>query len=391
MDKRLIWLAAGAFAVGTVGFVFSTLLPLIAEDVHVTIAQAGYLISVFSLAYAIGAPVLSAAVGATDRRVVLALALLVFVAGNLFASQSTSFEMLFAAPVVMGAAGGLFASTAQATAVSMAGPEHRARAVALVVGGTTFAVALGAPLASLLATTFGWRGAFGAIAAMALVCAAVLWWRLPRKQYGERLTLGQRLEAMQRPGVGLTLLVTFLHLAGAFSVISYFGAIAIDGAGLSRYMLPVLLLAFGFGAVVGNGLGGYLSDRYGSVPVIVWSMTLAATLCAAISGVLAWLPHNIAGPALIALMVPWGMIGWAFMPAQVSRLVALAPDVSGLTLSLNVSALYFGVAFGTLVAGRVLEYASVSEIGLVGAALSLSALALFLHSRRREIRLAPGE
>ena len=52
----------------------------------------------------------------------------------------------------MGMSTGLFAATAQATAVSLAGPEHRARAISVVVGGTTFAVALGAPLGSLIAT-----------------------------------------------------------------------------------------------------------------------------------------------------------------------------------------------------------------------------------------------
>jgi DHA1 family inner membrane transport protein len=388
MDRRLIWLAAGSFAVGTVGFVFSTLLPLISEDVHVSIAQAGYLISTFSLAYAIGAPVLSALVGAADRRLVLAAALLVFVGGNLLASQSQSFGFLFLAPVVMGAAGGLFAATAQATAISMAGPEDRARAIAVVVGGTTFAVALGAPLASQLATMFGWRGAFLAVGALGILCAVILWWRLPARHYGPKLTLSERLAALRRPGVALALLVTFVHLSGAFSVISYFGAIAIDGAGLTRYALPVLLLAFGAGAVVGNGLGGYLSDKYGNVPVIVWSMVLASTLCVGISAVLLLLPDSLAGPALIALMVPWGMIGWAFMPAQVSRIVGLAPDVAGLTLSLNVSALYFGVAFGTFVGGRVLEFGSVEEIGLAGAAMSVTALAMFLYSLRRGPRLA---
>ncbi|EFG8199751.1 MFS transporter, partial [Escherichia coli] len=128
MDKRLVWLAAGSFAVGTVGFVFSTLLPLIAEEAHVSIAQAGYLISAFSLAYATGAPVLSALFGGADRRVVLTLALLVFVAGNGLAAGSGSFGALFAAPIVMGAAAGLFASTAQATAIAMAGPDNRAQA-----------------------------------------------------------------------------------------------------------------------------------------------------------------------------------------------------------------------------------------------------------------------
>lgn len=382
MDKRLVWLAAGSFAVGTVGFVFSTLLPLISEDVHVSIAQAGYLISTFSLAYAIGAPALSALLGAADRRVVLALALIVFVAGNLLASQSQSFGFLFLAPVVMGAAGGLFAATAQATAISMASAEDRARAIAVVVAGTTFAVALGAPLASLLAAFFGWRGAFLAIGVMAALCAAVLWWRLPARQYGQKLTISERLAALRRPGVALALMVTFVHLSGAFSVISYFGAIAIDGAGLTRYSLPLLLLAFGAGAVVGNGMGGYLSDKHGSVPVIVWSMILATILCAGMSAILL-LPDRIAGPMLIALMVPWGMIGWAFMPAQVSRLVGLAPDLSGLTLSLNVSALYFGVAFGTFVGGRILEFGSVEAIGVAGAALSTTALVMFLYSLRR--------
>lgn len=387
MDKRLIWLAAGAFAVGTVGFVFSTLLPLIAEEMHVTVAQAGYLISAFSLAYAVGAPVLSALAGAADRRLVLAIALVTFVAGNLLASQSNSFAFLFAAPVIMGAAGGLFAATAQATAISMAPPEQRARAISMVVGGTTFAVALGAPLASLLATLWGWRGAFGAIGVMALACAAILWWRLPARHFGEALTLGQRLAALRRPGITPALLVTFLHLSGCFAVVSYFGAIAIDGAGLSRYALPVLLLSFGIGAILGNGLGGYLADRFGNVPVIVWSIVLAMLLCCSVSAVL-MLPDWLAGPLLIALMFPWGLIGWAFMPAQVSRIVGLAPDVSGLTLSLNVSALYFGVAFGTFVGGRVLEYAAVEDIGVVGAAISLAGLLLFLSARRKPLVVA---
>ena len=74
-----------------------------------------------------------------------------------------------------GLAAGLFAATAQATAVALAGPEHRAKAVATVVGGTTFAVALGAPLASLVGHLAGWRSAYLVVAALALICLIVLW------------------------------------------------------------------------------------------------------------------------------------------------------------------------------------------------------------------------
>lgn len=388
MDRRLLWLAVGSFAVGTVGFAFSSLLPLIAADTHVTVPHAGYLISTFSLAYAVGAPVLSALVGSRDRRAVLSIALVIFSAGNLLAAQGGSYAILMAATIAMGASGGLFAATAQATAVGMAEPEHRAQAISVVVGGTTFAVALGAPLAALIATIWGWHGAFAAIAILALACAAVLAWRLPRGQRGAALTMGERFLAIRRPGIPMSLLTTFLYISGGFAVISYLAPLAMEGAGLSHYALPGMLLAFGVGAIIGNLSSGYLSDRIGATRVVMLSMLLSAGLSLTIALMLKTMPPSIAGPALIGLMVPWGMIGWSFPPAQASRIVGFAPDVANLTLSLNVSALYFGVAFGTVIGGRVLEYATPADLGLAGAALPLLALGLLLLSRRERKPIA---
>lgn len=383
MDKRLIWLAVGAFAVSTVGFVFSALLPAIAADAHVTIPEAGHLITAFSLAYAVGAPVLSALAGAVDRRKVLGAAMLTFVAGNLAAAVSGSFGALFWAQVLMGMSAGLFAATAQATAVAMAGLEHRARAIAVVVGGTTFAVALGAPAASLIGNLWGWRGTFLSIAALGLVCATVLLWRLPRGSRGAKMTLGERFAVVGRPGVLPALAVTFLYLAGAFTVISYLAPLAIEGAGLPRIALPGMLLAFGAGAVIGNLSSGYFADRIGATRVVVLSLIASATICVIMALTLKLAPHDMAGPLLMGLMVPWGIVGWTFPPAQASRIVGYAPDVAHLTLGLNASALYLGIAFGTLIGGRVLEVATPADLGLVGAALPLLAMAVLAATRGR--------
>ncbi|MEO5325294.1 MFS transporter [Mesorhizobium sp. CC13] len=382
MDKRLIWLAVGSFAMSTVGFVFSSLLPAIAGDAHVSIPFAGYLIMAFSLAYAIGAPVLSALAGEVDRRRILAATMLVFVAGNLVAAASSSFAGLLAAQIMMGMSAGLYAATAQATAVSLAGPEHRARAIAVVVGGTTFAVALGAPAGSLIATMWGWRGTFVSIAFLALVCAVILWVRLPRGSRGIKLTLGERFTAIARPGILPSLLVTLLYLAGGFTVISYIAPLALEGAALPAIALPGMLLAFGAGAVIGNLSSGYLADRIGATRMVVLSLLMSSGFCLAIALTLKLLPHHIAGPVLIGLMVPWGIIGWAFPPAQASRIVGFAPELAHLTLSLNASALYFGIAFGTVIGGRVLEFARPSDLGLVAAAFPLVALAVLALTRR---------
>jgi len=389
MDKRLIWLGVGAFSTSTVAFVFSGLLPLIAADTGISVSGAGHLITAYSLAYAIGTPVLSAVAGAVDRRRLIAAALLAFLAGNALAGISVSFGMLLAAQIVMGMAAGLFAATAQATAVSLAGPEHRARAVATVMGGTTFAVALGAPLASLIANIAGWRSAFLVVAVLALICLTVLWLALPRGLAGTRLTLNERLTAIGRPGIFASLLVTFLYMTGGFMVISYLAPLAIEGAGLAVAVMPGMLLAFGIGAICGNAISGRLSDRIGPSRVAALALASSSLMCLAIALDVEFLPHTIAGPLLIALMVPWGIVGWTFPPAQASRIVGQAPDATHLTLSLNVSALYFGIGLGTFIGGGILEVASPVALALAAAPLPLIALAILLASGRR-LRTVPA-
>ncbi|WEX11220.1 MFS transporter [Chelativorans sp. AA-79] len=382
MDRRLFLLALGAFATSTVAFVFAGLLPLIAEDTGISVAQAGYLVSAFSLAYAIGTPVLSALTGALDRRRVIGIALLFFIAGNVAAGASTSMLPLFLAQVVMGAAAGLFAATAQATAVLLAGPERRAAAISAVVGGTTFAVALGAPAGSMFAQFVGWRGEFLALAVIGTLCLAALWLRLPHGLSTASSTLLERVMVVRRPGVLPAIAVTFLYLTGAFAIISYLGPLAIEGAGLSREVLPFVLLAYGAGAILGNYASGRIADRLGPTRVVTFSMLAAMTFALILAAVAGWAPDGVAGPLLIALMVPWGFVGWTFPPAQASRLVGAAPDVAHLTLALNASAIYFGIGFGTLIGGRALEVAGVGSLGIVGAVFTVAAL-LLLAARRR--------
>ena len=274
MDKRLLWLAVGAFATSTMAFVFAGLLPLVAAATHVTISEAGRLVMAYSLAYAIGTPILATLTGAADRKRVILGALVLFVAGNIMAATSNSFAVLTVAQIVMGMAAGLFAATAQATAVMLAGLEHRAKAVAAVVGGTTFAVALGAPLGSLIGNLAGWRATFLFVGLLAVLCAIVLALMLPRGLPGVKLTLTERMLTITRPGILPSLVVTFLYLTGGFVIICYLAPLATDGAGLPVAVLPGMLLAFGVGAVAGNYASGQLADRLGPTRVVVLALLL---------------------------------------------------------------------------------------------------------------------
>ncbi len=390
MDKRLVWLAVGSFTIATEGFVISSLLPDIAGDAGISIPLAGSLITAFAFAYALGTPILATLTGDWDRRRVILWTLAFFVLGNLTAALSSSFEVLLVARIVMALASGLFASTAQSTAVALVDQNHRARAIAVVVGGTTVAVAVGAPFGALIATMVGWRGTFYAIAGLGALAGVILAWRLPRGIPGTRLSLGERLAAAFRPGVPAILLTTVLALMGAFTVFSYIAPLAAD-TGLGPMALPAILLGFGVGAVIGNIAGGQAADRFGASRTVAWSIGLCTVILLLLAAIPS-LPDHVAGPALIAIMVPWGMAGWAFPPAQASRIVKLAPDAAPIVLSLNASALYLGVALGALVGGGVLHYGTTTDLGLVAAVFSLACLAIILIGRRQErVAAVPAE
>lgn len=383
MDRRLIWLALGAFSTSTVAFAFAGLLPLIAASTGVSVSGAGYLMTAFSLAYAIGTPILSTLLGGADRRRVIALALGAFCVGNFLAAIGNSYGSLLAAQMVMGASAGTFAATAQATAIALAGPEHRARAVSAVLGGTTMAVAFGAPLGALIGNLAGWRMTFLFVSALALFCLTVLWFRLPRDLAGTKLGLGERFMVIGRRGVRSSLAITFFYLTGAFTVICYLAPLATEGAGLPASAVSLMLLVFGVGAVAGNMASGWLTDLIGPTRVVFISLVSSAVLCGVMSLVVTALPPGVAGPVLIGLMLPWGIIGWTFPPAQASRLVGYAPELAGLTMPLNVSAMYFGIASGSFIGGQVLAIGGAGELGIVGAIFPLVGLTILAATQRR--------
>jgi predicted MFS family arabinose efflux permease len=374
----LVWLALGTFVVGTEGFVIAGILPDIAAEAGISVAQGGTLVTAFSLSYAFGAPVLATLFGDVDRRRILAGTMVLFAASNLAAALTSSFPALLLARVVMALSAGLYAATAQATAIALAPPERRARAISVVVGGTTVAVALGAPIGALLATLTGWRGTFAAIAALSAVAAVAILFKVPPQLRGTRIPLRERAMTIVKPGMLPILATTLLAMTGAFSVFTYLAPLAVEGAGLPALVVPGLLLAWGVGAALGNVIGGQAADRYGARATVIVSILGISVILATISMATKLLSPAIAGPALIGLTVLWGLVGWMMLPAQASRLVALHPASAPISLSLNASALYLGIAFGSVLGGAVINVGTPADLGWAGAVPVLLALMIVL-------------
>jgi MFS transporter, DHA1 family, inner membrane transport protein len=100
MTLRILVLSVGSFAVGTGTFVVTGVLTDIAEALSVSVANAGLLVTVFAVTFAIGSPVLVSAASGVERRRLLVGALVLFALANVAAALAPGFSVLLGARIV---------------------------------------------------------------------------------------------------------------------------------------------------------------------------------------------------------------------------------------------------------------------------------------------------
>ncbi len=373
MDARLLWLALGAFAGSVESSLVVIVMPDVAAEVGVSVSEAGLLIFVYSLAYGIGTPLFATLFGHVDRRTVVAGAEFLFGTMAVLFGLLPGYLLLLGARTFLAVGAGMFTSTAQSTAVALAAPGKRGSAISTVVMGGSIAVALGAPLAALVANVFGWRVAYVGLGVVAIIAAATMWLRLPGDIHGDRRTLRERLSVLKVPGVPLVLLAAGLAVMGSFIFFNFLAPVTTQLLGIDRALMPVVMLCFGVGAIFGNHAGGRLADRYGGKQTGLIMGGIMVVLLLSLP-LLTMLPAPVVAPAFFVFMAAYGAITWGFMPPQLHRLAALSAKSVQLSAALNLTAMNLGGAMSAVVGGLVLEHAGLFWLGPVGAFVSVMAV-----------------
>ena len=255
-------LALGGFGIGTTEFVAMGLLPDIASSLGITEPTAGHVISAYALGVVIGAPLIAALTARIPRKTLLLGLMAVFTLGNLASVLAPSYGTLVAARFIAGLPHGAFFGVAALVAAHLMGPKNRAKAVAHVMTGLTVATVLGVPIASWLGQALGWRSAFGLVVAVGVITLTAIWFWLPARLRSMHVTSPlTELGALKRVQVLLALLVGMIGFGGMFAVYTYITTTMTDVTGLPRGLVPLALMIFGIGMVVGNLVGGRMADK----------------------------------------------------------------------------------------------------------------------------------
>lgn len=369
MNRRIYLLALGAFAFGTDLFVMAGVLPLIAHDRGVSVTTAGLVVTAFSLVYGFGAPFLAAFTNRFPRHLLLMGVLLGFCLANVLSALSATFPLLLFTRVLAACCAALYMPNASVIASALAPAAQRGQALSVVLGGFTIATVLGVPLGTWIGVHIGWQATFLFVVLLALLALlSLIILRLPRVEIPQATGLKARFAPLADLRVLLALLPSLFWACGATTIYTYIALIlrqetqVTDPSGL--------LLIYGIGLVVGNGLGGLAADRFGvNRPIVIGLIVLMVT-----SAALPFTTTTISGAAIILGI--WGMANLTMAAPQQHRLLSLSAGIPTMIIALSSSMAYLGIAAGSGVGNGILTLTngSITALCFVGAAFVVIAL-----------------
>lgn len=371
-------MAFGNFAVGIGSLVVAGVLQPLADDLSVSLAAVGQLITIYALAYAIGSPLLIGITGNVNRRLLLIIGLLLALGGNILAAVAPNYAVMYAARIVVALGAAIFTPVASTVAAVTSRAEERGQAIALVFAGFTAATALGVPLGTYVGLNYGWRLTFGMVALLAALSVVLVLRFVPNEVEAPQVNLRVFAQVLRNGWLLLVLLVTVFQLAAQLSLFTYITPYVESRTTLGATGITLLFLANGVAGFFGNLWGGALSDRIGArQTVLIFLLLLGGAFIA-----VPFIGQSVLiGAVAIAV---WGAFGLGFNAPQQTRLVQLAPESASAVLGLNASFLYVGISLGSAIGGQVIAGPGLDALPVTALALTAATLVLFAISYRAE-------
>jgi len=358
-----------AFILGFTEFVTIGLVSNISMSLHTNVSIVGYAVTTYALGAVIGAPGLTAIMSRCTGKRLLLVAMVLFSLGNIIVSLSNNLPPILVARFISGLGHGLFLAVASSIATQLVGAHRSGRAIAIIFGGLTLALAFGVPLGTYLANILTWQIIFMLIAGGGVVSVLGLLLMMPSnlKNESSNTDIYEGLKAMLNTKLLAGAGVTVLAYAGSFALYTYITPILLHITIISEAAISFLMLSYGVMAAIGNILGGYITDRKGAnYTIILVLVGLLFTL------LLIW----VGVKSIILMVILVGLLGaltYAAVPALQTRIINLAHDYAPKSLTvaagLNIAGFNGGIALGSILGGIALENTGLISTALIGAVL----------------------
>ncbi|WP_423798438.1 MFS transporter [Neobacillus sp. SAB-20_R2A] len=358
---KIYLLAFFTFMVSTSEYVIAGILDKIAASNNVSVSAAGQLITVFAIANAVGSPLVVMATTKLNQRKLLMLSLVLMVLGSVMTITLPGFGFLVISRIILALGSGVFAIAAKTAAAKLAPPEKQAGAIGTVILGFSAAIIIGVPIGRLVALVYDWKLIFVGIGVLSLLAIFVIMHTIPATNNGAAVPLGKQLSYLKNPKILMGLGITFFWQLGYGVMYSYIAPFLLTVTAMSGREVSSALFAFGIATLIGSKFGGFMTDRIGNPKTLVGGLVVHCLALILLS--------TIARSAFVAipLLMLWSFSAWSSGPGMQYNLIWLAPEASGIMLSLYGSFIQLGIAAAAGIGGIAVKSTSVLAVSWIGA------------------------
>ncbi len=370
MNPRVFVLTLVTFAFGSAAFIFAGLLETMAADLGVSTAVAGQLQTAYVLTSAVLGPVAAWALGRLDRKFVVMLGLALGLVLHIACSLAPNFSTLLILRAFAGLAGAMSGPAASVAAASLAPPEKRGSAIAMVSGGMTLAFVLGIPLGSVVGSMFGWRSTFLVAASLSALALVAVTFLLPRVPPAPKRSGG----SVSIPALWPLYMTTFLAFAANMTLNLYIAPIVRVGAGVTGAGIGAFQAMIGVGSIAGLFLGGRAANRnLGRNWILQGFIIQAVAMSTHFAATHHALPPGLPSKLLVAFAIFLAATAlFSITPVIQSRLIQMTAGAP-VALALNGSVISVGQALGSTLGGAALAAYGVPAIPAAALIMSLIA------------------
>ncbi|MDR7246425.1 MFS transporter [Priestia megaterium] len=379
---KIYILALISFLVGTSQYIISGILDKMADALGVSIGAAGQLITVFSLTYAIGTPILMVLTSKMERRKLLIYTLFVFIVGNLLSVIVPGYGLFMIARIIMALSTGVAVVTVLSIAAKIAPANKKASSIATVVMGFTASLIIGVPIGRFITSTYGWKFVFIGIALLVLFVIFIVINTIPKMNGDASIPLTRQIAMFKRPKIALALSITFFLMTGYAIIFTYLSPFLVNNVGMSDHLLSITFLVLGVASLFGSKLGGLSADKKGIIFTLKRGLLVNLTSLV----VLSFISHS--NIAVFIILTVWSFAAWSSGATQQYNLATISPESSDVLLGLNQSMMQLGFAFGAGLGGVIVGQISLSSItwfsalSVVFASITTFGFSRFLNNKK---------
>lgn len=328
---RLFTFILSIFIVGMVEMMVAGIMNLMSQDLHVSEAVVGQLVTMYALTFAICGPILVKLTNRFSSRPVLLWTLLIFIIGNGIIAVAPNFSILVVGRIISSAAAALIIVKVLAITAMLSAPKNRGKI-------------------------------------------------LPKDQEIQRGSVNHEAPSHEnhvtskilRPAeVAKYLIITFLVLI-ANSVTFVFINPLILSNGHDMSFVSLALLVNGIAGVIGTSLGGIFSDKITSKRWLMISVSIFIVMMLLMNLIL---PGS--GLLLAGLFI-WNIMQWSTNPAVQSGVIQHVEGDTSQVMSWNMSSLNAGIGVGGIIGGLVMTHVSVQAITYTSAIIGALGLIVVL-------------